>query len=365
MRNDDPTTDAIALLRPQLPSADRLLPLLREIDANRHYTNFGPMVRRLECGLADLLTVDGVVCTSSATSALELAIAALGLPEGSGIALPALNFPAAAHAILNTGHVPVICDVGEVTGLMSFEHVQAAQANHKVAAILPSSLNGCGYPVDYWDGVTSDCGLPVVLDAAGSIGYQLPGKTIVTVYSLHATKPLACAEGGAIVGGTPAFLTRVKRMSNFGFQDSQAVYRGSNAKMSEYHAAIGLASLEGWGDKKAGLTHLMADYRARLARFEPSVRVLNRSGICGTLTVSFEAGQRDRAEVALHAIGAETRKWYLPLLHRHDLFCGCARASDLSVAETLCDRLLGLPYGLHLETTQLESIEQAVGRAVL
>lgn len=353
---------AIPVMRPRLPRADALAPFLAEIDKTQRYTNFGPLVDRLERQLAELLEASGTVCTSSATLALELCLAALELPRNSLVALPALNFPAAAHAILNNGHVPVFCDVDPVTGLMMVEHVHAAIDGRTLGAIMPSSLNGCGYPADYWDEVARSLGVPVILDAAGSIGFQPAGCLTITVFSLHATKPLAAGEGGFIVSEDDCFREAVRSMSNFGFQGSKATLRGTNAKMSEYHAAVGLASLQGWPARKDSLQRLFEMYRAVLRESGVDIRIVNRSGIAGILAAEFGADCRDKARQALALAGVETRGWYQPPLTQHPRFAGCLQAADLSATDALHDRLLGLPYGLHLDQAALDLIAGTLGQ---
>ena len=349
-------------MRPRLPRAEALLPYLAEIDQSQRYTNFGPLVKKLEQGLAELLDAKGAVSVSSASIALELSIAALELPKRSLIALPSLNFPAAAHAIINNGHVPLFCDVDPVTSLMHAEHVQSALGDLTLGAILPSSLNGCGYPAGYWDAISEKMSVPVVLDAAGSIGFQPAGNRIVTVYSLHATKPLSAAEGGVIICDDENFLASVRARSNFGFSDSQVMMRGTNGKMSEYHAAVGLVSLEEWQETSDALRCHFDVYQSALRSTGAKLRVVNQSGICSVLAVAFNRDRRNEAQAALGAAGIETRRWYLPPLNQHSNFRSCPRSENLDVTDKLDNELLGLPYGLHLDAAQISLITKTLGR---
>ena len=228
----------IPVLSSRLPRADAILPFLQEIDQLQYYTNFGELQNRLGQKLANMVGAEYSLCVSSATLGLELAIAASQLPESSFVCMPALNFPSAGHAVLNNKLTPLFCDVDEATGLMQIEHVIAATENFNVGAIMPSSLNGCGYPIGYWDNLAKELNIPVIIDAAGCIANQKASNGVSIVYSLHATKPLSSGEGGVVVSNDLDFLSRVQTMSNFGFENFQSISRGTNAKMSEYNAAI-------------------------------------------------------------------------------------------------------------------------------
>src|SRR5688572_20188916 len=106
--------ERIPLLLPSMPSADALLPFLRRIDANRHYTNFGPLCLEFEAWLAQRAPArDGgwaVTTMANATLALELALQAFDLAPGARVLLPAITFVASATAVLRRGLVPVIAD---------------------------------------------------------------------------------------------------------------------------------------------------------------------------------------------------------------------------------------------------------------
>jgi len=110
----------IRCLVPDLPSAAELLPWLQRIDANRWYTNGGPLVREFEQRLGEFMG-GGASCVtlSSGMSALELGLLALGIGAGKRVLLPALTFPATALAVSRCGAEPVLCDVAAGTWSMT------------------------------------------------------------------------------------------------------------------------------------------------------------------------------------------------------------------------------------------------------
>ena len=105
----------IKLLVPSLPSATEILPWLKEIDASRQYTNFGPLCRLLERELAKLANAPFAVTVSSGTLGLELALGALNIARGGRVLLPALTFPATASAVIRAGLTPVFADIDAQT----------------------------------------------------------------------------------------------------------------------------------------------------------------------------------------------------------------------------------------------------------
>lgn len=298
----------LKVLVPDVPSTDDLLPYLRRIDAAKWYSNSGPLVRELEGRL-------GGVTVSSATTGLELA--ALCVFKRKRVRVPAFTFAATATALLRAGFEPVICDVGPDWALKDADE-QSLPVCPFGAAIKPAGL----------------------IDAASAWGNQTTG---VRVYSLHATKALPAGEGG-LVCGPPEMLERIRSLANFGFESSAhthgiVVEAGTNAKMSEYHAAVALAALDRWDATAARRRALNAAYIDRLGDVERQPRP---NGVYTTFPVLV----RNAADVArdMAGCGIETRRWYTPTLNYHPAFRSCRVEGDLVMARRLNDELLCLPF---------------------
>lgn len=299
----------LKVLIPDCPTADEILPYLREIDANRWYSNGGPLVRRLEARL-------GGVAVSSATTGLELA--AQHVFKRRKVRIPALTFVATATALLRAGFDPVLCDVDDSWALKDPDE---------------DSLSVCPFGARVRPG-----GL---VDAAAAWGNQTAGAR---VFSLHATKSLPAGEGG-IVCGPRDLLESVRLRANFGlevtpFAHGIVTHAGTNAKMSEYHAAVALASLDRWGASFRWRVELERAYRERLTGF---CEMQERDE--GAYT-TFPVLVPDAAEVArkMASQGIETRRWYTPTLERHPAFAGCAVDGPLTKCADLNERLLCLPF---------------------
>ena len=177
----------IPILRPRLPSADRLAPYLQKIDAARFYTNFGPLALTLEERLAAHYGVatGNVVTVANATLGLSLALAAQGATPGSLCAMPAWTFVASPHAAIIAGLTPYFIDVDAKTWALDPTVIDKAivRAPAQVGAVMP--VAPFGYPVNVgdWDRFRERTKLPVVIDAAAGFDSLVAGATPAVVES--------------------------------------------------------------------------------------------------------------------------------------------------------------------------------------
>jgi dTDP-4-amino-4,6-dideoxygalactose transaminase len=374
------TPQRIPLLVPDMPSAEELLPWLKRIDESRWYSNFGPLCLELEGRLTTMFderNQDAVHLTtvSNATLGLELALMALDLEPGARVLVPALTFVATATAVARAGLVPVMADVDADSWLLTPAIAEAACSRMKIAAVMPVATFGCPHDMDAWDSFIAETGLPVVVDAAAAFGNQWHTGNATLVFSLHATKSFAAGEGGLVVSRDPELVARVRQLSNFGINldksratpIGQVDLPGTNAKMSEYHAAIGLANLARWPALSTFRVALFARYRALLDAVPGLNPVWQRTpaGITRTLLCfrARETGLREAIEVACALAMIDTRRWYLPLIHQHDGFTELPLSGELRVADELAGDLTGLPFHSHLGERELGAIAKAVGQA--
>jgi dTDP-4-amino-4,6-dideoxygalactose transaminase len=355
----------IALLIPDLPSHAELTPYLERIDAARWYTNFGPLSRELEARLATGFDATRgtpvVVSVANATLGLELALLALQLPPRSRILVPALTFVASAASIMRAGHEPVFCDVASDRWVLTPDMARALVGTQRVAAVMPVATYGCEAAVDEWDAFTQELGIPVVVDAAGAYGNQTRAGSNPAVFSLHATKSLGAGEGGFVVTTDPAFATELRRLSNFGIDLSSGAVPsvGTNGKLSEYHAAVALAALDGWAARQRRRQQLHRTYVDVLARRCPALQLQARAvdGAYSILPMRLPADLRAAdVQARLAARGIETRRWYCPTLNHHAAFAGVAVAGSLDVSEVLSERLLSLPFHTALSADDVDTV---------
>jgi dTDP-4-amino-4,6-dideoxygalactose transaminase len=373
-------TPKIRVLNPDLPSAEDLLPWLQRIDAARWYTNFGPLVRELEETLAnqwpvmptkaaDAFPPLQIVTLSSGTAPLELGLAAMGLPQGGHVLLPAFTFPATAAAVLRSGLRPVFADVAPDTWQLTPATARLAAAQGPLALVLPVATFGNPLDEELWDEFVEETGIPVLMDAAAAFGNQPIGRHVSAAFSLHATKPFGIGEGGVFVTRDAALASRVRQLSNFGFEQGQAVCVGTNAKLSEYGAAVGLAQWMRWPALQIRRREQWARYRERLLEL-PGVNL--QSGFEGQAlpaNVVLRLHRPLTTANALGQLGIETRRWYCPPLHQQPAFADCrvmvlADKVNLPVTAQLATGSLGLPWHDFLENEEMTLIVDAL-RTVL
>ncbi|MBV8636208.1 MAG: DegT/DnrJ/EryC1/StrS family aminotransferase [Burkholderiaceae bacterium] len=358
------------LLVPTMPTAAQLHPYLQKIDDNRWYTNFGPLNSELEARLGQSLQVKeqglAITCVAECTAGLELALQADGLQAGARVLTPSLTFVATGTAIVRSGYTPVFADVDPAKWILTPAIAEAALAHTRFDAVMPVSTFGAEQDVAAWAEFARKHGKTVIIDAAGSFGNQRVCPGVTVVFSLHATKSLGAGEGGAVIG-TQAVVDRIRRLANFGIEVSTGLVdeAGTNAKLSEYHAAVGLASLDMWETIKAERRALRARYLTALhaANLPIQLQALPENGVYPTFPVALAEGIDSHWVIEkLTAAGIGTRRWYCPPLHEHKAFASYDCAGALPVTASLGKRIVGIPFHLHLLDGAVGEIVELFGR---
>lgn len=355
----------IKLLVPEMPKVEQILPYWQQIDENRWYTNFGPLVCELEDRLSRSFSREPtkvhVVSMANGTCALQIALEALRLRKAGRVLVPGLTFVATATAIIRAGLTPLISDVDPDSWLLTPAIARAALAETPFDAVMPVATYGCPQDVAGWDLFTAETGIPVVVDAAGAWGNQQVGLTTKVAFSLHATKALGGGEGGFVAARHHAYGQSMRALSNFGIdaQSGGLVFdAGENGKMSEYHAAVALAALDNWPTVADTRRNLHQRYAACLLERIPALKlqVKPADGVYSLMLVLLPPGFRG-VDIQLRLLGEdiETRRWYCPPLHGHPAFQACA-AGPLPVVDLLTERLLGLPFHLSLTDADIERV---------
>lgn len=355
--------DPIRLLVPDMPSAAELLPYLREIDQRLWYTNFGPLSQRFESRIAENLGVpEGAVCSvSNCTLALEVALAALDLRRDARVLIPGMTFVATASAVSRSGFLPVLSDVDSRKWILTPEIARRSLGQGSVDCVIPVAAFGCPVSVAEWDDFYEDTGIPVLIDAAGAYGNQSVGRHGAVAFSFHATKVLGCGEGGLVASSDTEWISRFRQCTNFGIEAQTGAVEevGTNAKLSEYHAAVGLASLDSWPEKIERRRKLYDRYMFKLRNACPSLEFQDRpeDGIYSIMQVKLPDSVRVDAVVKhLNSGQIETRRWYLPPLNVHPAFRGALSSGDSPVVSQLANSLVGLPFHVSLSDCEIDHI---------
>jgi dTDP-4-amino-4,6-dideoxygalactose transaminase len=353
----------VPVARPRLPTADEILPFLRQIDTNQWYSNFGPLNERFQAGLSAHFGGPVVVCCSNATVGIAAALIAQEAPRGSLCAMPSWSFAASAHAVLMAGLVPWLVDVEATSQQLSAEamHDYLGSAPAKVGAVMPVMPYGLPANLSAWDRFSDETGLAVVVDAAAAFDTLRPTR-VPAVVSLHATKVLGTGEGGLVASVDGALMQRVGRVLNFGFLGTrEATVVAMNGKLSEYGAAVGLAALADWATIRADFLRVCGAYRAALdgSRAVTLQAGFGREWVTSTCMVGLQQATAESTAGRLAAAGFATRRWWGGGLHRHVAFAGFPRVA-LPVTEALAESQLGLPCWRDLPEAAIHRIAALV-----
>ena len=363
-----PAPGPIAVARPRLPAAEAILPYLQRIDEARWYSNFGPLLVELEQRLADRLRPETrIVTVSNATQALTLALQAMDLPVGGHVALPAWTFVATAHAVIQAGLKPWFVDVDPATWMLDPAAVLALSSDLKraIAAVIPVCAFGAMPDMAGWRAFRDRTGVPVLIDAAAAFD-TLHDARLPAVVSLHATKVLGLGEGGYLATEDADLAHRVRQLTTFGFKGSrESLVTATNAKLSEYTAAVGLAALDNWpGDR---LRWMRTAQMLRIALIgRPEVRFQAGWGsewVTSVCTVGLPDGAADGVARMLREDGIDTRQWWDRGCHSSRAFADCRREA-LPVTEALAGATLGLPFSIDMEAHEIGRVGAALDRAL-
>lgn len=362
----------IPVLKPRLPSAASLAPYLARIDDTRIYSNFGPLVLNLEERLGRRLglSADDLACAASGTAALVGAILALAGRASTRRPLalmPAYTFVATAVAAEQCGYQVSLSDIAPRTWALDPKGLLDHPELDRIGVIIPVAPYGKGVPQAGWRRFRETTGVPVIIDGAASFEAacsdpdQFLGDIPVAM-SFHATKSFACGEGGAVACSDPAVIRDTGRALNFGFYGSRDSRSASiNGKMSEYHAAVGLAELDGWESKQRALLTAGELYREACASEGLLDRLVIAPEICSSyvLFVCEDGDESERVQSELNRGSIGFRHWYGLGLHRQRHFAGVARP-DSRVTDDLAPRVLGLPVAPDLSQNVIERVVAAL-----
>ena len=371
----------VLVTRPYLPDLDAFKRGCEEVWANRWLTNNGPLLERFHGALAARLGVPptNLALFSNGTLALEMGFKALGL-EGAEVITTPFTFVATSHALRRIGATPVFADVDPETLCLS---PQAAERliTPRTRAIVPVHVYGHVCDVEGFRALARRHGLRVVYDAAHAFGVRVGGRSVATcgdmsMFSFHPTKLFHSCEGGLLSFADAALQERLFDLRNFAIHsETECVDVGTNAKMNELQALMGLLCLERLEDLLASRAAVHAAYRAafaghggvsfldpranaRVAGLEPNF------AYCPVLLRDFET--RERVYEGLKSrCNVFARRYFYPLLT--DFAPYRAARGTCPVAEDAARRVLTLPtyHGLSPEdaTAIAEAVLELAGEA--
>ncbi len=367
--------DLLHVGRPNIGDRMRLQQRFDEILDRRWFTNHGPAVAEFEVALREFLEVDHVIAVCNGTLGLEIATRACDV-TGEVIA-PSFTFVATAHAIQWQGLTPVFADIDPGTHSIDPESVVKV-ITPRTSAIVGVHMWGIGCRTSELETIAAEHGLTVIYDAAHALGSTHKGRPIggngsAEVFSFHATKYVNAFEGGAIATNDGDLAERIRNMVNFGFAGYDRVESvGTNAKMSEISAAMGLTSLEsasGFAQWNREMWHLYKDGTVHvpgLELFEYPETDANPYQYVVVEVADDCALTRDQLVEVLHAEGCLARRYFYPGVHRMEPYASSSPMAShwLPNTEALTTRVMVLPNGSGVTPRDVEQVCAIITAAV-
>ena len=361
--------------RPNLPDRAEVLRRVEQVLDSGRLTNEGPLVREFEQRIGALAGVEHCVATCNATTAIELAIRALGLT--GEVILPSFTFIATAHVLQWNGLVPVFCDIAPDTYQLDPARVREL-IGPRTSAILGVHLFGRTAAAPQLEVVARERDLALLFDAAHAVGAAHGSRPVgtfgdVEVFSFHATKLVTTLEGGAAVTADSALAERIRLMHRFGFTEVDEVSAlGINGKLNEVSAGFGLASLDRLED---WIAHNHRNHEAyercfdglegiRVVPPEPGARSNHQYVV---LDVAPDAPlSRDEVRDVLWAENVLARRYFHPGCHASEPYRSLdpGARERLPVTEAVAGRVLCLPTGTAVGPPEIERIAEIVHAAV-
>jgi dTDP-4-amino-4,6-dideoxygalactose transaminase len=358
--------------RPNLGNREVFLQRVNDILDRNYLTNGGPYEVAFEQRVAELAGVRHCIAMCNATVALEIAIRAAGLT--GEVIVPSFTFVATAHALQWQEITPVFCDIDPVTCTIDPRRVEEL-ITPRTTGIIGVHVWGRACDIDALSEIAERRGLKLLFDAAHAVGCTYRGRPLgsfgaAEVFSFHATKFINSFEGGAIVTNDDELAHRARLMKNFGFVGYDRVaYVGTNGKMSEVSAAMGLTSLD-------SILDFIAVNRANYQLYAkglmdiPGVTVVpydetersNFQYVVLQVDAAVSGVTRDRLLRLLHAENVLARRYFYPGCHRMEPYRSYFPNARLllPITEQVSERVLSLPTGTAVGPTEIASICQLI-----
>jgi dTDP-4-amino-4,6-dideoxygalactose transaminase len=356
----------ITVTKSDLPPLEEYVEYLRKIWTSRWLTNDGELVQLLGKRLEEYLKVKNLVLVSNGTLALELALKALDI-EGEVITTP-FTFAATTNVVLWERLTPVFADIDPETYNINPDDVKK-KITDKTSAILAVHVYGNPCYAEALQEIADKYNLKLIYDAAHAFGVEYKNQPVtnygdISTLSFHATKTFNTIEGGAIVVKDEVLLEKLKLLRNHGItSEEEVILPGTNAKMNEFQAAMGLCNLEKIDQKIQLRKTLYEHYKEKLFDVEniKFQKIMASRYNYSYMPACFEnMEKRDAVYSELIKNGIKPRKYFFPLTVNFDYFkvenSDLVKKYDLGTAFDISNRILCLPLYPDLGTENVRRI---------
>jgi|SRR5690554_1275439 len=350
--------EKILVTKPFLAPREEYEAYIAKIWNNQWLTNMGPLAIELEEKLEKHLDVKELLFVSNGTIALQMAIKALEL-QGEIITTP-FSFVATTHSIVWEGCTPVFIDIEEGSLNIDPNQIEAA-ITENTSAILATHIFGNPCDVEAIQRIADNHNLNVIYDAAHAFNIEIDGNSIfnyghVATCSFHATKIYHTGEGGLVVANNSDLIKKLSYIRNHGLnEDGGFASIGTNAKNSEFHAALGLVNLKYLDEILKKRKRICEIYEDRL-QGKVSFQIWKDSATRNYcyLPVIFESEEqllRVKKHLEVHQV--YTRRYFYPSLASSLPYMNPV---VLPISKSISERCLCLPIYCDLSSEQVHRV---------
>lgn len=365
--------EKILVTRSSMPDYEEYIEAIKPLWDSHWLTNMGTYHMELENKLKEYLGVLQISLMVNGHMALEMAIQAMGFPEGAEVITTPFTFISTTHAIIRNHLKPVFCDIKLCDGTID-EIKMEELITEKTVAIIPVHVYGNVCNVEEIQKIADKHNLKVIYDAAHAFGVTYKGKKIgnygdASVFSFHATKVFNTIEGGAVTFSDPELYDKLYDLKNFGIRDEEMVVSvGANAKMNEFAAIMGLCNLKHVDDAIERRKKHYEQYKSTLSDLE-GIRFLEGINECQKNYAYFPIVIEDNFGVSrdylynrLREKNIYARKYFYPLTSDQKCFGEQYKDVQLHNARELAQKILVLPFYEELEEEKIERIAEEIRR---
>lgn len=360
----------INVTRASLPSFDEYVAEISDIWDSHWLTNMGSKHEMLATKLIDYLQGECISLFTNGHMALELALQAMQL-QGEVITTP-FTFASTTHAIVRNGLKPVFCDIEGDFYTIDVKKLERLITKDTVA-IVPVHVYGNVCDVESIQNIANKYGLKVIYDAAHAFGVKYKGRGIcqfgdASMLSFHATKVFNTIEGGAVCYSDKEYGLTLNRLKNFGIKNEEEVdYVGSNAKMNEFQAAMGLCNLRHIDEWIQMRREVCNRYRANLEGIS-GIRISpvqeNVESNYAYFPVVFDdkvfGATRDDVCEHLKAYSIFARKYFYPITNEFTCYNDSEYMGETPIASSISKKVLTLPLYPDLSLHEVDKICDAI-----
>lgn len=356
----------INVTKSYLPNIEKYKSYIDKIYESNWLTNSGPLVQELEIRLSKYLGVKNIILVSNGTVALDIAYKALDLKD-EVITTP-FSFVATTSSIVNANLNPVFADINEKTFNINPKNIEKL-INKSTNAIVPVHVFGNACEVEEIENISKKHNIKVIYDAAHAFDVKYKDKSLlsygdISTLSFHATKLFHTIEGGAIITNDDSLVEKIRYLINFGIKNQTHIpYIGTNAKMNEFEAAMGLCLLDDIEDIKSARKNIVNFYEDSLK----NLLQLQEHNIYSTKNYSYFPVVFDdedmllKVQKALNEKDIFPRRYFYPSL---DSLSYIKYNQECKISRDLSKRILCLPLFVDLAFKDQELIINTVKKSL-